>query len=279
MKAYDSNSQNESCMDKIRSTMSDVVSKSIIVHLPIDLTNILYDENHFPNGQNDQLMPVSFYKNELGKGFDLTGKNNRFCKTDAFHHTPDTRFIAGGRMYEKTISHTIPMAYVGKHGTRDVHCWHCTTKLKQSVGIPIKYEKDIFFVIGLFCSCSCALTFNRNSIGLHACTIQKRESLIRLMYKLSLEASSSSSSSEDGYAAFQQLEYAPPREVLKKFGGSLDFVDFHQTRAKVSIVYHPMIPLKSVIEENTLLSDVDANNYGKSSAYRTNLTSFIASSH
>ena len=53
----------------------------------------------------------------------------------------------------------------------------------------------------------------------------------------------------------QELTYAPPREALKIFGGSMSYSEFRQNNNYVDIIYEPSIPLIAFLEETTPIND------------------------
>lgn len=136
-------------------SIMDLNCKSIIVHLPIDLTH----EQHY-----DAFNPESFNlhaKSELAAEFEQDRFEEDKCVTE----------ITAQQFFDSDIQ------------SRVVHCWHCVREItSKPCGIPVRFENDVFFVKGLFCCFNCALTYNFNSNELD-CVIQERESLLRMMCK------------------------------------------------------------------------------------------------
>ena len=257
----------------------NIKSKSIIVSLPIDLTNIAdHDKNtvecennkmilknfaiteNSSNANEFKFQDPGFHKNDSSikqepfqvKSFNI-GNENMFplCLNEwkHYHNRSTTRLISEGVEYDrKTVKFILSKYYNDfndKKNTIPVHCWHCFQKIQgKPCGIPVKYEKETFFIKGFFCSFNCALTYNYNS-PLMDTKIQEQESLIRMLYKLS----------NDNDTTTRPLKYAPPRESLKIFGGTLTEKEFSENLSTVHLVYEPCVPIVSYLEENTIVPD------------------------
>jgi hypothetical protein len=93
------------------------------------------------------------------------------------------------------------------------HCWWCCAPFDSlPVGAPVSYDEasDTFRVVGCFCSFSCASAYMRNDRN------------GRLANKLYMLEYMYSRGVEDATA----LRPAPPREMLKIFGGTLTHEQF-----------------------------------------------------
>jgi hypothetical protein len=148
-------------------------------------------------------------------------------------------FMTNNCRYEKEIT---KLTRNDIYDSRLIHCWHCSCEIiNRPIGIPVKYVNKKMLVKGFFCSLSCALTYNYNSAEFDS-TIQERESLIRLL-------------------SDTPIHYAPPRESLDIFGGVLSYIEFHRHSSReINIIYEPMIPLVSYIEENIPIEENIATN-------------------
>ncbi len=95
------------------------------------------------------------------------------------------------------------------------HCyWCCHTFKTMPCFIPISFKENIYKVFGNFCSFNCALSFNYNSNDVN---YGERSSLIQdLYYKIY------------GFNA-QQLTFAPCKEVLEMFGGSISIEEYRES--------------------------------------------------
>ena len=115
------------------------------------------------------------------------------------------------------------------------NCWWCCYKFNtEPVFLPFKYNNNIFTVKGNFCSFNCCLSYNHN----HTENYYETESLIYLFYKKMNDIS------------FDKIKinYAPPKEILQKFGGPIDIDDYRQHfSVKQYNIFYP--PYTSVIPE------------------------------
>lgn len=119
-------------------------------------------------------------------------------------------------------------------------CWWCSSQFDNiPFFLPNKYENKKFFVYGIFCSPNCTLAYN---IDINDNKVWERHSLIYLLYNnITCEN------------LRIKLFPAPPRQNLKKFGGNLTIEEFRikSTIIKNSrFIIHPMVPIKTLIEES-----------------------------
>ena len=216
--------------------------KSVIVHLPIDLTDICNYKNNARN-KNESFNVSSVDINKP------VGSLYKDC-WDNTNKKKDVNIFSGSKQYEKISTLIIPKYYNNSNDSH-IYCWHCSCKIEDNVcGIPEKYEKGTFYMKGMFCSFNCALTFNYDYSQVNDNVIQEREALIRMIYRNITGKSDS------------ELHYAPPREALKMFGGYMTHEEFHRNRNIVNVIYQPLEPIDYFIEENILIED--ENKSGKS---------------
>ena len=128
--------------------------------------------------------------------------------------------------------------YVFKDKT-NVSCWWCCHKFDtKPIGIPIKYYNDKYHIFGCFCSISCAYSYNTE---MNDYKMWDRLSLLKQM-------------SSKIYKNNFKLKSAPPRQSLKKFGGSLTIEEFRSKSMESEKTYRcimpPMIPIVPMIEES-----------------------------
>lgn len=122
-----------------------------------------------------------------------------------------------------------------------INCWWCIhefcSEKKHIFRVPFSQEKEKFSVLGQFCSINCCMSYILQ--GNH---IKNQISSISLLYKM--------------YRKFLQKENifcitpSPPREILKNFGGDMDYKNYNQMKIKNStnIILPPIIPLKTNID-------------------------------
>ena len=155
----------------------------------------------------------------------------------------------------------------------DVCCWWCSHVFDTlPIGLPEKYYDKKFHVIGNFCSFNCALSFN---FSLNDHKIWDRMSLLyhmRNIVYLSMYPSRDVKKLDD-------IIVAPPRYMLKMYGGTLTIEEFREKSIVLKNQYRNVIPpivsLTQIIEESTY--NEDQNQIIKQPKPRTlnNLTSSL----
>lgn len=119
----------------------------------------------------------------------------------------------------------------------DIACWWCTYNFDNEPWfIPEKYDNNIFYVFGCFCSPNCALAYNQN---LKDGKVIERHSYIKNLYsKITLSENC------------DNIISAPPKEILEKYGGPFTIEKFRDSfnTKKISLVMQPMIPMQIKVE-------------------------------
>lgn len=121
----------------------------------------------------------------------------------------------------------------------DISCWWCCHKFDtKPIGIPLKFYNDKYHVFGCFCSLACACSYNTD---MNDYKMWDRLSLLKQM-------------ASKLYNEKITLHSAPPRESLKKFGGSLTIEQFRnksqENEKTFRCIMPPMIPIVPMIEES-----------------------------
>ncbi len=121
----------------------------------------------------------------------------------------------------------------------NIHCWWCCHQFDgPPCTLPEYIRRDKFYVSGCFCSFNCAASYNFNK---NDNTVWERYTLLNLMYKKLYNTN------------FVKIEMAPPREVLKMFGGYMDITEFRnyciKQDRKFQIIKPPLISIIPKIEE------------------------------
>lgn len=85
-------------------------------------------------------------------------------------------------------------------------CWHCTLELgEKHIGIPFKYENDIYYTYGHFCTFSCAKSYLDDGNWIN------KSKYLDYLYGFYYSVGN------------KGIIYpAPPKEMLKEYGGELD---------------------------------------------------------
>ena len=124
--------------------------------------------------------------------------------------------------------------------TTNIYCWWCCHPFScMPCALPEYYRKDKFYVCGCFCSfnCSASYNFSKNDDDMW-----ERYSLLNLMYKKLYNEK------------FVKINLAPPREILKIFGGYMTIEEFRENSYKNEktfvVVKPPLISIIPKIEEN-----------------------------
>jgi len=227
--------------ETIETRSKKIETRSIIVHLPIDLTGFV----------NAMSMDTNSNSNFEFESFDLQDnmnfENNVQNIENTFTQAPEYNLITEEKTFTRKISNIL-MEFEDLENRQElmtnICCWHCCHNFTNSpIGIPQRYVDDKFHVKGIFCSFNCALTHNYNSTDIES-VIQEREALLRLMYKKNAQLTNSYDN--------EKLIYAPPKESLKKFGGSLTIEEFRKNGKVINVIYPPMISIIPQLEENEL---------------------------
>ena len=111
-----------------------------------------------------------------------------------------------------------------------VWCWWCCHPIPRSdkeIGIPVAYDsvKDTFEVYGHFCNIGCMRAYNHNE------PMAKKHNQVTLI-SLYLHKS--------GRKEFPN--HAPPRQMLKVFGGTMTIDEFRKTTKENDTTYHLQFP-------------------------------------
>jgi hypothetical protein len=120
--------------------------------------------------------------------------------------------------------------------TEHVSCfWCCHEFNTPRCVLPISYDtyKNIFIVEGHFCSPECALAYNYGNPLISNSVCWNRHSLLNLLY--------------NQMYTDKTLSPAPPRTLLRMFGGPLNIVQYREyTRTLNNIILATMPPIEHV---------------------------------
>lgn len=124
------------------------------------------------------------------------------------------------------------------------NCWWCCHKFNTEVIYIPEYIKDnVFYVKGNFCSFNCALSHNYNDNTQN--NFYEKESLIYLFYK---------KINNIALHEYLKLNYAPNKEILKKFGGPISIEEYRKSFVykNYNCVYPPFTLIIPEFEEINL---------------------------
>lgn len=122
----------------------------------------------------------------------------------------------------------------------DNRCWWCSYEFDSvPIGLPNKYQNKKFYLYGCFCSFNCAHSYN---LELKDYKVWERYSLLNHIKKIVFNNDK-----------IQNITAAPPKEVLKTYGGSMTIEEYRNSAISIPKEYYnmmpPMIPIFSVVEE------------------------------
>jgi hypothetical protein len=116
----------------------------------------------------------------------------------------------------------------------DIHCWWCCHQFDTiPCLLPDKYYKNTYYGFGCFCSYNCALAYN---IDLNDYKVWERCTLLKSLVSQLYDTEN------------HELLPAPPRQVLKIFGGKLNIEEFREnSKIMIKEFKYLMPPLVSII--------------------------------
>lgn len=129
----------------------------------------------------------------------------------------------------------------------DSHCWWCSHSFETvPVGLPNKYcpKQKKFYLYGCFCSFNCAHSYN---LDIKDYKVWERYALLNYIKKIIYKNANNTDN------LIKPIISAPPKEVLKVYGGELSIEEYRNSSISIPKEYYhllpPMIPIFSVVEE------------------------------
>ncbi len=175
---------------------------------------------------------------DLEENLGTDSKNKYFTDRDDFKINKVLKKNLKNIMYEFIHSNS---EKVWPEST-NIHCyWCCHSFGNTPTCLPEYFKKGKFYVSGCFCSFNCAASYNFSK---NDEDIWERYSLLNLMYKKMYNQN------------FIRIPLAPPREVLKTFGGYLSIDEYRESLMKMdkmfNVIKPPLVAIIPKIEENIL---------------------------
>ena len=134
-------------------------------------------------------------------------------------------------------------------------CWNCSHPFNKSIiGVPLKYDNDIFYIYGDFCSLECGARYAYEYLS---DKFREIYSLINL-YNQKLNPQETPA----------PIELAPNKLLLKAFGGELTIVEYRNNNINntYNIILPQIIPIRHITDSQEILNS--ANNKSNYKLYR-----------
>lgn len=107
-------------------------------------------------------------------------------------------------------------------------CWNCCHEFDTIItGIPMKYDKKIFYTYGDFCSLECCSRYAFEHF---------KDNFWEILSNINLY-------NKHIYNNFNPIEMAPSKLVLKRFGGTLDIDNYRKKKNIYEIQLPPILPI------------------------------------
>lgn len=119
-----------------------------------------------------------------------------------------------------------------------VCCWNCAYKIlyKESIGIPVEINDQSFKCYGYFCSWECAARYLYDKYFINnPQDYYNQYSLLCIAYQTINNCTKC------------VINKAPPKEVLKEFGGTIDYSEYRNTERNIDFYKLPLVPLSIYI--------------------------------
>lgn len=129
-----------------------------------------------------------------------------------------------------------------EYNKNNVVCWNCCHECVNIKHIPIKHDKNIFYVYGTFCSDGCSHRYLYDNYRNK--DLWEKIQLIKFYYK-------------ELYGKFVEINPSPPRLLLKMFGGDMDIDEYRDRDNNYQSMTCPPIVILGNIESNNKIKDTD----------------------
>ncbi len=246
------------------------LDNNIILHLPIKSTDVedsekmgsidllKYDPEQKEPDPYDPLEKNSYstITNDNDNDIDNNLMNDSTEMTDG-DHTLDEHHVNNKLLQNKVniLDTNFDFYDANKNKTwpvkTNLYClWCCHPFDTPPVPLPLKLVKNKFFVEGCFCSFNCCAAYNFDKSYPDK---WERYSLLHLLYKKIYKTS------------FRKILLAPPKEVLKVFGGHMSITEYRKNlitnEKSFKIISPPIISIIPKIEENITMKIAQNNKF------------------
>lgn len=212
----------------IQDYKNNIMDECLIVHLPITTTDI--ENKHIKQIITQPIVSVET-------------ENKIITNTDEFNNCSADIYKIELKLEDIYTNKSI------SEKNKNIVCWWCChTFTTIPIGLPEKYYCDIFYVIGYFCSFSCCMAYN---LSLNDSKIWER---VSLLYYLRNKVCNTTN----------EICVAPPKYLLKMFGGELDIEEF---RHKSTLLHQFKLVMPNVL---SITKHYEETNYSDNSTYQNN---------
>lgn len=125
-----------------------------------------------------------------------------------------------------------------------VMCWNCSFELlvSECVGIPTIIQNSKFVCYGYFCSFECAARYLYDTLFVQKPDEYYNEySLLCMARNILYNNDDETKDNQSSY--IPPLEMAPPRMVLKNFGGTVSYEEYRHHPKNIEFYRLPLVPL------------------------------------
>ena len=225
----------------------NIIKISLLVHLPINISLINEEKNnvyekHFFDYTN-KIKEINVEPETYDDNFESLIQEEKIYVKSQKIEVKEINLYNKKKKIKKTIYKLINFIDLKNIvGIQQISCWWCTYQFDNlACGIPIKYENEKYHVKGYYCSFNCALSYNENE-NIDYLIKQERRSLLNLLYN-QMEP------------LCYEIQKAPKKECLIKFGGILTIEEFRKNNKVYKLTYPPILPLIPELEEIELIKD------------------------
>jgi len=255
------------------------IDENIILHLPIfqsDLDNITNNslleynigednksvepgpyepEMNFQTIGNLSNKNIKKNNNEDNKDNEDNKEDNKEDNNDNFSEILQTDDNSEKKLVKRSLSNVMYEFMDGNirmewPKSTNIYCmWCCHPFDSVPCALPEKMFNEKFYLSGCFCSFNCAASYNFDQKKYNMWEIY---SLLNLLYKKMYNTS------------YIKIKLAPPRNILKIFGGFLSIEEFRKNfliNKEYSVILPPMISLVPSIEEHIFEDITDDQSY------------------
>ena len=193
---------------------------------------VIFNEKKEQSEKNPEIKYIKYLEKKIEKLKVELEHHNKNISSDVFSHNYNIKKIVNSLINIEDNKYVL-------NEKSDLHCWWCCHVFDNiPFPLPNKFYKEKFFVFGIFCSASCALSYN---LDMQDHKIWERMSIIIKLYNLLTDEN------------IDTINPALPRQSLNIFGGYYNIEDFRENSMKIfnsRFIIPPMVPIVTLIEES-----------------------------